>query len=340
MTDHTDHAFEIAETAAAWVLKMSEDDSQDNRTALDAWLRKSPENLREFLLAEVAWHALGGLRRVRAEPIRMASGINEPRLGARQRLRRRVKKIALAAAIAGVLAAGAILNFWLEPTAERAYSTKVGEIQKVELPEGSIAHLNTRTSIRWSAKAGERRVELIEGEVLLEVKRDEQHPFRVVLDGSEIMVLGTRFSVYRKSADLVVVRVLEGTVEVRSNGPKPWVSTLHADQQIEFQPSGRGTEPQIGAPNHTVDWSTNILRFRDAPMAEILAQVGRYTEKPIKIQDARIADIRVAATFEIADLDSSIRRLEELDLFAVTITDDFIAIGFRDPRPGDRKGKQ
>ena len=104
-----------------------------------------------------------------------------------------------------------------------AHSTGTGETSTVKFSEGSVAYLNTRTHLRWLGAGDDRRVELISGEALFDVVHDESRPFSVVLDGSEIRVLGTRFNVYRKDTGDVVVTVLEGTVEVRGFGQGPHV---------------------------------------------------------------------------------------------------------------------
>ena len=67
-------------------------------------------------------------------------------------------------------------------------------------------------------------------------------PFRVVLDNSEIQVLGTRFNVYRKKDGEVTVTVLEGKVAVKELGQaatRPaWERELDANQRIVYRPLG------------------------------------------------------------------------------------------------------
>ncbi len=119
----------------------------------------------------------------------------------------------------------------------------------MKFSEGSVAYLNTRTRIRWLGSGNDRRVELISGEALFDVVHDETRPFSVMMDGSEIRVLGTRFNVYRKDSGDVVVTVLEGTVEVRGFAQGP--SQPEWSSPREGEPADRIPARSASLPSRT-----------------------------------------------------------------------------------------
>src|SRR5262249_18496228 len=146
------------------------------------------------------------------------------------------------------------------------FVTHTGETRTVNLQEGSVVYMNTRTEMRWSGTDDDRRVDFTEGEALFEIVHDAQHPFHVLLDNSEIRVLGTRFNVYRKPDGSTLVTVLDGRVEVSGrggNGTPGWARTLQKDQEIEYGANGLTVEPHVTQARKAEQWRTGVYRFQD-----------------------------------------------------------------------------
>jgi transmembrane sensor len=230
--------------------------------------------------------------------------------------RRNILKFAgLAASVAFGLVAGGI---YLENRGifGESHSTGTGETSTVKFSEGSVAYLNTRTQIRWLGSGNDRRVELISGEALFDVVHDEARPFSVLMDGSEIRVLGTRFNVYRKNSGDVVVTVLEGTVEVRgfAQGPSQpeWTRLVKANQLIEYRPIGLVAEPHPTDALRAVTWRSGVLQLPEegATITSVLDELTRYTDKRILIRDPQIAGIKVGGAFNTRDVKSALQKLQ------------------------------
>lgn len=71
--------------------------------------------------------------------------------------------------------------------------TSVGGQYTVILPDGSLAKLNSNSSIRFANQFGDKRRIEVEGEVYFDVKRDESKKFIVYAGYQYIEVLGTQF---------------------------------------------------------------------------------------------------------------------------------------------------
>ncbi len=84
----------------------------------------------------------------------------------------------------------------------------------VELPDGSVAYLNSNSSIEYKKSFKKREVKQ-DGEVFFEVTK-EGTPFMVKTKIGNIKVLGTEFNV-KSNNDDIEVEVEEGTVELKIN---------------------------------------------------------------------------------------------------------------------------
>src|SRR5690606_2475966 len=129
------------------------------------------------------------------------------------------------------------------------------------------------------------------------VAPDAQRPFRVVLDHSEIQVRGTRFNVYRKRSGEVIVTVLEGTVHVRqtarANDSAAWERNLHANERIVFKSIGLISDVhRIDDVQNVVKWREGVMQVRNQPLADVVEELTRYTDRHIIIRDPRAAQYK------------------------------------------------
>ena len=230
----------IAQEAADWLIALADADEQ-TRKAFAAWLRLSPEHVKEFLCVSAIWGMLPELSsqpsieelvgaaatepNVVALPDRDQSEARrtptrEPRTEPRRERRStpgpssfRARWMGRAAGLLVAVAVGAILL--ISPPAEDPdlYATVTGEQSSVPLPDGSLVTLNTRSMMRIAYSDEYRDVHLGDGEALFDVARDTGRPFRVITEQAVIEAVGTQFSV-RKGIDEVTVTVVEGLVEV------------------------------------------------------------------------------------------------------------------------------
>ncbi len=225
-----------------------------------------------------------------------------------------VRWAALAAGVVAVLVMGGLFVKSRGLFAE-SYSTRTGETRVVTFEEGSVAYLNTRTEVRWIGNDHDRRVALLKGEAIFDVVHDGNRPFRVMLGDSEIQVLGTRFNVYRKANGEVAVTVIEGTVQVRGFSANAdhsdWVRILHTDQKLEYSSIGLMQEPHETVAQNSVKWRSGFLQFEGTPLSEVVEELSRYTDQPIKIRDPSIVGVRVGGALQTRDVRSALEHLKD-----------------------------
>lgn len=236
-------------------------------------------------------------------------------LSMREEATRQINRGYLRKVVAGSIAACALLAVvvvvvggvaakwgWRTPVVEVAYSTSLGQISKVKLPDGSEATLDTNSAVRYRADAGRRRVELVRGRALFEVTKDPSHPFVVTADNKAITALGTEFDVYLKDRALEVT-LFEGKVKVQRVGAGGLPAK--ADQGVELSPGYKLIAAdagwQVADARGGPAWANGRSVFDEATVAEIVAELNRYSARKIVIVDDVVRAKRMSAVLRSDD---------------------------------------
>jgi len=211
-------------------------------------------------------------------------------------------------------------------TQDRTYQTSIGEQQEILLADGSMAYMNTRSSMSVSFTDEKRDIRLNNGEVFFKVVHDNNRPFSVYAAGGVVRAVGTAFSVRLKGHNLEVV-VAEGKVEIasgiiekfdenRSAGVvslyADYLATLSAGQTAEFNndtiESIKTIEPESVV--RKLSWQHGMLEFKDETLEQVITEISRYTDIKIIISDESIRDIRIGGYFRAGEVEALISVLE------------------------------
>lgn len=280
--------------------------SEEQRLQFRQWLLR-PGNREAYARVEALWRRIGDL----PASARLQALADEALAQTGRPARR---GIALAWAMAAALAALALLPFaqrsWQPEVRASSASTTPGQRTRLNLPDGSRVWLNVDTRLSYRFDAHERRLQLLRGEASFEVAHDAARPFRVLAGSGETVALGTRFQVRRRE-DQVEVTLLEGSVQVRREyDPAP--VRIRPGMQASYRLAADGSGIRV----HPVDvevasaWTRGRLLFRATPLAELLAEVNRYSTRPILLEDASLAAFPISGTFPIGDNPSAALALQ------------------------------
>jgi transmembrane sensor len=282
--------------AAAWNVRLGSGEiSEAERARMLAWMLE-PGNAQEYEAQRqlLDWtHDLAP-----AQKSELLRTVRSGRSG-------RTLWMAVAACAAAGLVAGAV---WLNMPGglPRSYTSDIGQIQSVNLPDGSTTALNTGTRLAWIGGFG-RHVRLLSGEALFEVRPDHRHPFQIELKHSRITVLGTRFDVYDKPDDTVVVTVLEGRVVVQGFAPAgEWREELTAREELEYTPRGRRVV-RVVDPRSATDWRDGIFRSEGTSLERVVSEFSRYTRSRIIIADPSLRAVNVIGSFDLHDIATALQ---------------------------------
>lgn len=159
---------------------------------------------------------------------------------------------------------------------------------KLMLPDGSRIWLNAASSITYplSFKPEERKV-AVTGEAYLEIAKDAARPFKVIVNGMEIVVLGTKFNINAYANEPVInTTLLEGAVKINKGANS---CLLKPGEQLQVSPNGSFLVKTEVDTASIVAWKDGMFSFNDEDIASIMRQVNRWYDAQI-VYEARIPD--------------------------------------------------
>ena len=301
---------EIAAEAAVWIARLhGPSRTRQLEQEFRVWQASSPAHRAAFERCTDAWQDIPRIGLVTAY-----EGLAARRAGGG--LREAARRWITACAAAGAVAAGAV--FALQWYSQNAYRTNVGEQRLVVLEDGSRMLLNTDTRLRVDFSASQRTVEVRSGEAFFEVSKDARRPFVVRIAGSEVVAVGTAFSVrYAPAAHAageLAVTLVEGRVNVRAAGkpgdvlaPEQPVWMKAGDRLLLDRPSGHpasGVVARLDRPNveRVLAWKRDEAVFDDTSLADAVAEMNRYNRTPIVLLDGLESDgLRVSGLYHTGD---------------------------------------
>ncbi|CCQ89637.1 putative Anti-FecI sigma factor, FecR [Nitrospina gracilis 3/211] len=208
------------------------------------------------------------------------------------------------------------------------HRTAEGELRKVELPDGSTAHLNTATAMNVRYENGMRHIQLLKGEALFDVRRDASRPFRVTSGNGVVEVLGTRFGVSHSKENLKVT-VLSGEVVVYASSQSslpvaenPRALHLTAGESVDFM-EGVPTQAVRKVNVHAaLPWTRGRIVIDEMPFADAIAKLDAYFPGRVLILREHAAQQPVSGLFHVDQAESAILALASTQgLRATRITD-------------------
>ncbi|PJJ19644.1 FecR family protein [Janthinobacterium sp. 67] len=294
-----------AEQAARWIVQLSADDPAERdmaRAGFAAWKAADP------LHATVAAGMENLLRQLHAvrEP---AGGDHRPARAALAAItpkRQRLRQLAAASAVAVLVLTGALVLGERPAYLLADLRSPTGQWQTHTLADGSRLTLAGGSAVNVRFNAGERHVELVRGDILVEVAKDAQRPFIVDSGQAAIRALGTRFTV-RKEDGATILSMLESTVSAQV--PQHRAVVMQAGQRARITRDGVGSLTSIDAASVQQAWRAHQLVVDDLPLADVLDELARHRPGQLHYDRAQIDGIRVAAVLPLDDTDKALQLL-------------------------------
>ncbi len=277
---------DAAAEAAAWYARLHADDaSPADRAAFGRWLSAEDSHDR-------AWHELVATTRTlddaRDDPALQAM-MAAARGAAPARSARWGSMAAAAALILAIGGTTAVLQRdhaapVRTAAADMVYATPIGRIREVVLPDGTRMTLDAGSSVRVARPGATRRVQIERGQAFFKVAHDAAHPFIVTVGRDTVTALGTQFAV-RTATDRVVVSLIEGAVRV-DTPVLGRTTTLAPGNRLTIGRTGLHLA-KVGADAAT-GWRNGELTFEATPLAEVAADLNRYSRQRIIFADPRL----------------------------------------------------
>lgn len=307
MTDTRDCACgqtTVRDDAARWFVRLQEPAvSVDDQQRFDAWLNEHPQHRDEFQLLQGLWTAADLL----PAPRLMALCETPPA----RRERRPLLRYAVAASVVAVaLGLFSGLNHPQGYSAE--FATALGERKHVALPDGSVIDLNSRSRLQVRFEKDRRLIELTEGEAMFSVEHDTSRPFVVEAGSGKVTVTGTRFDV-RRDVTQTRVAVEQGTVKVqgRDAADADFIS-LTAGLGTRVDAQGKVAPAYAVNPAELTAWRSGKLVFNNASLSEVAEEVSRYRDKPLRVANPAVANLRLTSVFKSDNTEALLKALPSI----------------------------
>jgi transmembrane sensor len=189
--------------------------------------------------------------------------------------------------------------------AVQRYVTGVGEQRAVTLADGSTMALNTGSVVEVAYGPARRDVRLLKGQALFQVAHNTARPFVVAAGDRTVTALGTKFDVRLDGAAVKVVLV-EGRVAVeplRLRGieriaPVLARHTLDPGEELIAVPDANVQVASTDTVQAT-SWQRGQVIFRDNTIADAVAEMNRYSDTQLVVDDPRIAQLKISGVFGV-----------------------------------------
>lgn len=293
----------IAEQAAHWIVQLSAGDARERDAAqagFAAWKAQDPLHAKaaasmENLLGQV--HAVRGAAGGDTRPARAALAAVAPR---------RRRHLA-----AGVAAAMLVLAVGMAASDRPAYlladlRSPTGQWRTHTLADGSHLTLSSDTAVNVRFTNGERHLQLVQGEILVEVAKDARRPFFVDSRQAAMRALGTCFTV-RQQDGATILSMLESKVAVQL--PRHPDTVVAAGQRTRITGAGAGPLETFDAASLQDAWRAHQLVVDDRPLPEVLDELARHRPGQLRYDRAQLEHIRVAAVLPLDDTDQALQLL-------------------------------
>jgi transmembrane sensor len=299
-------AAEIEADAAAWVRRRHFWDwSEQDQTALDAWLNESLAHEVAYVRLEAAWN--------RTERLVALHPFKHEQVDVVKRNWRVPLAIAAGFAVIAFVSAAALPL--LHRPKEAIYSTPVGGREIITLADGSKIELNTASVLRLAPD--QREAVLDTGEAYFQIKHDAAHPFSLRVAGRSVVDLGTKFLV-RDDRAQVEVALVEGRARLEPAATSRAITLMPGDVAVSTADATSVTKMSAHDLANELSWRRGLLIFHNAPLASAAAAINRYNDNKLVIDDPAIAQLMINGTFRTNDNQVFARMAQ--DVFGLRVT--------------------
>jgi transmembrane sensor len=200
----------------------------------------------------------------------------------------------------------------------RLYETSTGGYAKIALIDGSILHLNTNTRVRVRYTPSARQLQLLGGELFIEVAKDPQRPLTVQTEAFSATAVGTAFGVAATPAQQWV-EVAQGEVVVNSSGRAEYLArgdsdvsrtqALFAGEKLQLDEESSGVDSIKFGTEEVASWRGGQLFYRDIALRDLIADLNRYHRQQLVVHDSSLASIRLSAVLNSNDHPAAVAAL-------------------------------
>ena len=186
------------------------------------------------------------------------------------------------------------------------YHTKVGEIKKVSLKDGSQLIMASDCYVDVNFTQEKRQIKLIDGEIYVETAKDAQHrPFIVETKNGSVEALGTQFTVRQENSEQTKVKVYKHAVAIEpENAAKRQI--LKQGQRAFFDE--KYISKALPLDNDQPYWTQQLLVVDQWPLQKVLDELFRYKKGTYHLAP-ELKNIKISGVFSLKNPEQSLETL-------------------------------
>ncbi|MCH7336375.1 FecR domain-containing protein [Acinetobacter sp. NIPH 2699] len=312
----TDNNHQLVEEAAQWIVQLSSDDDDTRHNAelqFNQWKKNSPQHQQ---IATDIERCIGSIQKLsHSNPHKkIAKSALKAGLGSGKVY----KNIRAGSAFAIVFMAlgGGVL--FLSDTSVHYISADIrsdsAQWTAQTLPDGSHIILRGKSAVNIDFKANQRIVELVQGQVYVDVAKDPNRSFIVKTSHGQIQALGTAFSVaYTPSA--TELKMLHSKVKVQATHLKTnhqnraSQAIVDAGQAMRIDQNGLERLSTLNIYNEQQKWTKHQLMVENLPLNQVLKELDQNYKGKIIFNDSALRDIQVNAVLPLDQTQDALKLL-------------------------------
>lgn len=297
---------QIEEQAAEWMLRLHEGQlSEAQRQAFEHWKQQSP---RHTSAAARMDDVIARMQALRGKKSPARAALNAAFAHQKSRGRKSAMRALVLACSVAIPAAALLVSpypqRWMADVRNGA-----DQWQTLRLADGSTLTLNGISTANLHFDANQRRIELLQGEILVDVAHDGARPFVVQTAHGTLRALGTRF-VVKREGDVTILSMLESRVAAQSADTQ---QTLDVDAGFQARISKHNVRLAGNIDPSSVNeaWRRHQLVVDNRPLPEVLDEIARHRTGHLQFDRTTLQSLRVSAVIPLDDSEHALQLLAQ-----------------------------
>lgn len=308
------NAKQLQKEMALWIVRLNTDDLHERQQAqieFEAWRSKYPQHhdqldqLDQMLNFSQTIQQFSTTHGISSQNVRSSMKLSQQ--SKKHILQMLSKTLVLCIGVGGMVYLAGHSTMLSYYTAD--FKTEIGQMHSITLQDGSKVTLGAKSAIKLDFTAEKRQINLVQGDIYIDVAKDPQRPLVVHTPQADFKALGTRFIVYQYS-NSSVLNMLHSKVETRSLGKDHQSKVVKQGEKIIADPLGLGQISELDIESTEFAWDKHQILADQLPLSDLLTNLGRYHPQYLLFNRSTLKDYKVSGVINAQqDLDQTLRLL-------------------------------
>lgn len=170
--------------------------------------------------------------------------------------------------------------------------TAVAETRTIRLEDGSQLVLGAKSAVNIDFNQQRRSIELLEGEIYIDVAKDLQRPLIVESEQAQFKALGTRFLVQQYPTH-TQLDMLHSRVEVQQLQTAERLAVIQQGQRISIDATGQMQRSAIEENQTQIAWQQGQIIAENLALSDLLHQLNLHSDAYLFYRTADLKALKI-----------------------------------------------